>query len=99
MVMVLTSRVIYGRALVCFYIVFEELERQLNEIAPTTDFWQAVWSTLQPINRTSAFEADLQVSVCVRSEEQTSELQSLMRISYAVFCLKKQKINSKSSRT
>src|SRR3546814_8550438 len=27
-----------------------------------------------------------------RSEEQTSELQSLMRISYAVFCLKKKKI-------
>src|SRR3546814_6946288 len=26
----------------------------------------------------------------VRSEEQTSELQSLMRISYAAFCLKKQ---------
>src|SRR3546814_1626253 len=29
---------------------------------------------------------------CTRSEEHTSELQSLMRISYAVFCLKK-KIN------
>src|SRR3546814_3943385 len=29
-----------------------------------------------------------------RSEEHTSELQSLMRISYAVFCLKKKKINS-----
>src|SRR3546814_10765967 len=27
---------------------------------------------------------------CTRSEEHTSELQSLMRISYAVFCLKKQ---------
>src|SRR3546814_3961834 len=27
-----------------------------------------------------------------RSEEHTSELQSLMRISYAVFCLKKQRI-------
>src|SRR3546814_7248929 len=27
-----------------------------------------------------------------RSEEHTSELQSLMRISYAVFCLKKKKI-------
>src|SRR3546814_3828460 len=26
---------------------------------------------------------------CVRSEEHTSELQSLMRISYAVFCLNK----------
>src|SRR3546814_1820255 len=29
----------------------------------------------------------------VRSEEHTSELQSLMRISYAVFCLTKKKIN------
>src|SRR3546814_1326408 len=29
---------------------------------------------------------------CMRSEEHTSELQSLMRISYAVFCLKKKKI-------
>src|SRR3546814_7911807 len=29
--------------------------------------------------------------IVVRSEEHTSELQSLMRISYAVFCLKKQK--------
>src|SRR3546814_1332362 len=28
-----------------------------------------------------------------RSEEHTSELQSLMRISYAVFCLKKKKYN------
>src|SRR3546814_3366586 len=30
----------------------------------------------------------------VRSEEHTSELQSLMRISYAVFCLKKKKTQS-----
>src|SRR3546814_8452461 len=29
-----------------------------------------------------------------RSEEHTSELQSLMRISYAVFCLKKKKKNT-----
>src|SRR3546814_4675586 len=32
-----------------------------------------------------------------RSEEHTSELQSLMRISYAVFCLKKKKYNSNLS--
>src|SRR3546814_3723289 len=31
--------------------------------------------------------------LAVRSEEHTSELQSLMRISYAVFCLKKKKTN------
>src|SRR3546814_6239395 len=31
------------------------------------------------------------VNYALRSEEHTSELQSLMRISYAVFCLKKKK--------
>src|SRR3546814_11312563 len=35
-----------------------------------------------------------------RSEEHTSELQSLMRISYAVFCLKKKKtLNIRSNKT
>src|SRR3546814_6345047 len=35
----------------------------------------------------------------LRSEEHTSELQSLMRISYAVFCLKKKKNNAKQIST
>src|SRR3546814_2666301 len=43
------------------------------------------------------------ISLCptLRSEEHTSELQSLMRISYAVFCLKKKKTthNTQSSLT
>src|SRR3546814_2419028 len=39
------------------------------------------------------FEAVAALRVGVRSEEHTSELQSLMRISYAVFCLK-QKIEN-----
>src|SRR3546814_9751196 len=34
-----------------------------------------------------------------RSEEHTSELQSLMRISYAVFCLKKKKNNNIETNT
>src|SRR3546814_8682893 len=33
----------------------------------------------------------------IRSEEHTSELQSLMRISYAVFCLKKKKIQTQTA--
>src|SRR3546814_6940321 len=38
------------------------------------------------------------VALCaMRSEEHTSELQSLMRISYAVFCLKKKKTPTKST--
>src|SRR3546814_1517446 len=46
--------------------------------------------------RRSAFSASaicLTVGRAHRSEEHTSELQSLMRISYAVFCLKKKKLN------
>src|SRR3546814_3875501 len=37
------------------------------------------------------FDLDRQAHLTFRSEEHTSELQSLMRISYAVFCLKKKK--------
>src|SRR3546814_2215903 len=37
------------------------------------------------------------ISRMVRSEEHTSELQSLMRISYAVFCLKKKHISNPSN--
>src|SRR3546814_1082884 len=40
------------------------------------------------VPRIADFDAD---HVEERSEEHTSELQSLMRISYAVFCLKKKK--------
>src|SRR3546814_7886561 len=40
------------------------------------------------------------LSASGRSEEHTSELQSLMRISYAVFCLKKtQKLNKHKANT
>src|SRR3546814_3744396 len=41
---------------------------------------------------TTPIFAPNQLGQAVRSEEHTSELQSLMRISYAVFCLKKKKI-------
>src|SRR3546814_8981122 len=43
--------------------------------------------------------AGLAVSSFLRSEEHTSELQSLMRISYAVFCLKKKKIRNEKTST
>src|SRR3546814_5056202 len=45
----------------------------------------ATESTSQPLERPCAYSDP----PCLRSEEHTSELQSLMRISYAVFCLKK----------
>src|SRR3546814_20418330 len=45
---------------------------------------------LDGADRAATLEALVPVDVA-RSEEHTSELQSLMRISYAVFCLKKKK--------
>src|SRR3546814_736583 len=46
-------------------------------------------------NRNALFQGGIRPHwYCLRSEEHTSELQSLMRISYAVFCLKKKKKNT-----
>src|SRR3546814_2478710 len=45
-----------------------------------------VGTVIRPAGVAGAVEA---VRAAARSEEHTSELQSLMRISYAVFCLKK----------
>src|SRR3546814_8024607 len=55
-----------------------------------------------PLTAAGGIRGALKVDVDVtgqaerRSEEHTSELQSLMRISYAVFCLKKKKNNYKT---
>src|SRR3546814_5560828 len=47
-------------------------------------------TVLAIVDRTVKF---IEIRLGVRSEEHTSELQSLMRISYAVFCLKTKKDN------
>src|SRR3546814_10451068 len=52
------------------------------------DFWRRVVAGVRPVVLT------LPDAVRARSEEHTSELQSLMRISYAVFCLKKKNTTS-----
>src|SRR3546814_8330098 len=67
-------------------------------IGSVTDAWTSATSSALPIEviiheaptdwiRPPKLEARLEIQT--RSEEHTSELQSLMRISYAVFCLKK----------
>src|SRR3546814_5580830 len=52
------------------------------------------------ISLRAASEAELADALqqAQRSEEHTSELQSLMRISYAVFCLQKKNINTTRKR-
>src|SRR3546814_1074072 len=64
------------------------------EPAPREDGVDAPRAAPPPSDRSAgnAFVANLSAYEPIRSEEHTSELQSLMRISYAVFCLKKKKI-------
>src|SRR3546814_7651467 len=57
----------------------------LREEGMTDEQIEAYWMHPTRRSRTSSF-----LEYDNRSEEHTSELQSLMRISYAVFCLKKQ---------
>src|SRR3546814_964666 len=57
------------------------------------------WKTISgSIKRLKTLEEQLSGDTS-RSEEHTSELQSLMRISYAVFCLKKKKKHYKQTNT
>src|SRR3546814_5980190 len=48
-----------------------------------------LWDTITALGVMICFYYSITAFASVRSEEHTSELQSLMRISYAVFCLKK----------
>src|SRR3546814_10761079 len=64
-------------------------DRQITYFIGSSDFTQLVRHA-----RTTGNARDHSarpVKYAIRSEEHTSELQSLMRISYAVFCLKKKK--------
>src|SRR3546814_1018336 len=73
--------------------------------AATVDLTIAVEVGIHDVARAPAISKIILIGICqvsihlfLRSEEHTSELQSLMRISYAVFCLKTKKYN-KSTKT
>src|SRR3546814_1392253 len=58
--------------------------------------WARCWpKPVPPEEPVMKFDAPAGRNPIDRSEEHTSELQSLMRISYAVFCLKKKKHKTK----
>src|SRR3546814_1293220 len=60
---------------------------------PTVGFGSTFRDDGSPVQMGDTITPAQAVKRTVRSEEHTSELQSLMRISYAVFCLKKKKKN------
>src|SRR3546814_8953625 len=63
-------------------------QRHLHAMGAVSGLWR---DDGIPRPRRAVLALDGQRHRLVRSEEHTSELQSLMRISYAVFCLKKKK--------
>src|SRR3546814_8462396 len=67
-------------------------------LADHRDFDGTVYLIFQPAEEGFS-GAKKMIDDGLRSEEHTSELQSLMRISYAVFCLKKKKNKSKNRKT
>src|SRR3546814_1893337 len=56
-----------------------------------TSFWDLVLAARSGMQSKEMVLAEWATNAGYRSEEHTSELQSLMRNSYAVFCLKKKK--------
>src|SRR3546814_1637866 len=79
---------------VCLYLVGRELERHGRERDVEVGVVIEPGDTVPDgLHRETVAERALVALVVEqrRSEEHTSELQSLMRISYAVFCLKKKK--------
>src|SRR3546814_4558414 len=85
------KRQLVSRSILSHSIV---VERRPAPVAPST---RSASSTskfeILPLDRTRPIAQPAGPASPDRSEEHTSELQSLMRISYAVFCLKKKSNN------
>src|SRR3546814_13668548 len=65
-----------------------------DTLFPYTTLFRSPWLHSVACSRPRAVQMPRPRHLHRRSEEHTSELQSLMRISYAVFCLKKKNINT-----
>src|SRR3546814_2884132 len=69
----------------------DDLRQSERQIVTMTEGGFAKRSSSHEYRVTDRGGKGMKAAVISRSEEHTSELQSLMRISYAVFCLKKKK--------
>src|SRR3546814_10064143 len=67
------------------------MQSRMILVEPAADGWSVTFRGLPLSHLPTRAQAVESATGHARSEEHTSELQSLMRISYAVFCLKKKK--------
>src|SRR3546814_10823449 len=85
----------------------EVIASQLAAIGVKTDIIQVEWAQwLEQVFKGRDYDLTvishtepMDIGIYARSEVNTSELQSLMRISYAVFCLKKKKQPTQQQQT
>src|SRR3546814_4118688 len=74
----------------CFSFIQENRSKRRENVKVST--WKDRGTAIAPKNAPLAQSflvcSQCELNIFLRSEEHTSELQSLMRISYAVFCLK-----------
>src|SRR3546814_965819 len=72
----------------------EDMARAIGADTKTIQAWLGILESSYIIYLLQPWYNNMNKRIVKRSEEHTSELQSLMRISYAVFCLKKKKNNN-----
>src|SRR3546814_6422928 len=77
---------------------WEQVRQSINTPAPQSAQVTAAVMEWRRLNQSDGLSFN-EYAAFIRSEEHTSELQSLMRISYAVFCLKKKKSQQKTHNT
>src|SRR3546814_12369448 len=88
---------IYCLVSLCVLLFFLMIRRpprstRTDTLFPYTTLFRSAQITWKSASRAASASCSTRLSLkatASRSEEHTSELQSLMRISYAVFCLKK----------
>src|SRR3546814_2668179 len=83
----------FANAFQCFSIGWRKLPFPVIAAVHGNCFGAGMQLALGADIRIARGDAQLSIMETKRSEEHTSELQSLMRISYAVFCLTKKTIN------
>src|SRR3546814_6862019 len=106
--LILSLGLLVDDAIIAIEIMVVRMQQGVDRVAAAAAAWSTTAAPMLsgtlvtvigfiPIGLAPSGVSEFSGDLFWRSEEHTSELQSLMRISYAVFCLKKKKIQNKTN--